>query len=168
MSNADKWFELAVTDRKGTFRGMEIGMPLRDALALESGELSRAKGSVLLRSKPHEMASSEVEIGFARSKGLDRVVSVRFRLEAESGLAEVESAFELVCQHFGRLFGPPAPAPAPAAARAGRAARRLWLVQGRELPTQLQVAFENAVTEEMVRKASLSVVMERVMVESWG
>jgi len=59
MSRSESWFRLIVTDRKGTFRGLELEMPLREAITTEGGELTRGQGSVSVRSEIGAGAWSE-------------------------------------------------------------------------------------------------------------
>lgn len=160
MNRSESWFRLAVTDRRGTFRGLELDMPLREALALEGGELSRGPAAVSVRSELDADSWSETELGFARRHGLDRVVSVRFSLVTRAHFADAEAAFDLLCAHFSRGFGPPAPTAAPAAQRGSRARKR-WEVQGRELPTSISVSLLDGMDGDLVRSARVVVEMER-------
>jgi len=160
MKRSEQWFRLAVTDRKGAFRGLEVDMPLRDALALEGGELSRGHDAVCIRAEIDADSWSELELAFARRRGLDRVVGARFSLVTQSHFADAEATFELLLAHFARTLGPPAPGSA-AGLPAGVRGRRRWEVQGRELPTAISVALLDAVDRDMVRSARVVLEMER-------
>jgi hypothetical protein len=160
MSLSTHWFELAITDRGGTFRGMEIDMPLRDALALEPGEVTRAKDHVLVRDRLDDAAWSEVEIRFARRRGLDRVVSVRFSIETDRHFSDAEATFERLRQHFARELGPAAPE-APVAVTGARIKRSSWRAQGRTLPTHLALELHDGADDLSVRKACLSIAIAR-------
>lgn len=156
MERSERWMRQAITDRKGTFRGFEMGMPLGEALELEPGQRERLHDGVRIRQDIEADAWSEVEIRFARLKGLDRVVGLRYTLATRSGFPDAEGCFHRLADHFTHAFGPPAPA-----ATTGRTAPRLWKAQGRELPTTLRLELHDNLDEDRVRTASVRVVVER-------
>lgn len=160
MSLSTAWFHLALPERKGTWRGMEVGMPLRDALDLEQGDLTRGSETVTVHGESSDDALHAVELRFARLKGVDRVVSVRFTLSSPRHFADVEQAYQLVVAGLTRQYGPPFP-PEPTRATRGRALRTVWKVQGRQMPTRLVVEYTDAMDESAVRLACLTVEMAR-------
>jgi len=161
MTRADEWFQRLFPPREGTYRGMDIGMPLRDALALETGKVERLAGLIRVTEDLDADSVLEVELRFSRTKGLDRLSSLRCLIRSEKAMVDLEALFQRVVDHLGQRFGPHAPvSPATRDPGVRRHDVRSWKVQGHELPTTMTVELVDAV-REMVHLTSVSVEMDR-------
>lgn len=162
MNRVDQWLLAAVPARQGVFRGLQVGMPLRDALSLEGRDIERAGDQLLIREDLDAHSWSELDLKFYRRKGADRLNGASFCLTTAKYFPEAEAVFHRLVEHYTSALGaaqPLAPKDAPPGTR--RLSGAAWRFSAGRIPSALQVVLRDQVQGGRERRCSVEIDLAR-------
>jgi hypothetical protein len=162
MTRVDQWLQAALPERKGVFRGLELGMPLRDALSLEGRGVQRTSDVLLIREELDESSWTELDLRFYRRKGADRLSGASFCLTTDRHFPDAEAVYQRVVEHFARALGAAQPLPhegAPSGTR--HVSGAAWRFASGRIPCALTVTLRDLVQEGRARRCAMSIELGR-------
>jgi hypothetical protein len=162
MSRVDQWLLAAIPERPGLFRGLQVGMPLREALSLEGRDIQRASDLLLIREDLDAHSWSELDLKFYRRKGADRLNGATFCLTTAKHFFDVEAVFQKVVEHYTSALGAAQPlafkGPPPGTRRLRGAA---WRFSAGRVPSALWVVLRDQVQGGRERRCSVELELAR-------
>jgi hypothetical protein len=167
MNRVDQWVRAAISERPGVFRGLQVGMPLREALSLEGHGVERESDVLLIRDELDEHSWTEVDLRFYRRKGTDRLSGASFCLTTEKHFGDAESAYHRVVEHYASALGaarPPGREDAPPGIR--RLERATWRFTAGRIPSALTVCLRDLVQDGRQRRCSIAIELARAGTEA--
>jgi hypothetical protein len=162
MTRVEQWLRAAVPARPGVFRGLELGMPLREALALEGRGVERAGDVLLIRDALDDASWTELDLRFYRRKGADRLSGATFSLTTDKHFADAEAVYRRLVEHYAGALGASRPLAHEAAPLGTRhlSGATFHLSSGRT-PASLTVTLRDLVEEGRARRCSVAVALAR-------
>lgn len=162
MSRVDQWLLATLPARQGHFRGLQLGMPLREAVALEGGSVERAGDQLLIREDLDAHSWCELDLKFYRRKGADRLSGANFCLTTAKHFPDAEAVFHRLVEHYTTALGAAARLaskdPVPGTRRLAGAA---WRFSTGRIPSALQVVLRDQVQGGRERRCSIELQLAR-------